>query len=85
MSAVRACLRETSPALERGGKKGKKMLSPQDIEDEFGITRRMLMSWRQMGIGPTFTNFGKRVFYERTAFEKFIAAGEVQTTGFIDR
>jgi hypothetical protein len=38
-----------------------------------------------MGMGPAYANFGKRVFYDRTTFEKFVAAGQVQTTGFIDR
>jgi hypothetical protein len=85
ISAVRAGLRETSPAPEKGGKRNKKMLSPKDIEDEYGITSRLLMYWRQMGMGPAYTNFGKRVFYDRATFEKFVAAGQVQTTGFIDR
>jgi hypothetical protein len=61
------------------------MLSPKDIEDEYGITSRMLMAWRQMGMGPAYTNFGKRVFYDRATFEKFVAAGQVQTTGCINR
>jgi hypothetical protein len=84
-SAVRASLRETPPPSERSGKRSRKMLSPKDIEEEFGITSRLLMHWRQMGLGPAYTNFGKRVFYDRAAFEKFVAAGQVQTTGFIDR
>jgi hypothetical protein len=84
ISAVRASLRETPPTPEKDGKKKKKMLSPKDIEDEYGIASRLLMYWRQMGMGPAYTNFGKRVFYDRATFEKFVAAGQVQTTGFID-
>jgi hypothetical protein len=83
-SAVRAGLQETPPEPERGGKKNRKMLSPKNIEDEYGITSRLLMHWRRMGMGPAYSNFGKRVFYDRAAFEKFVAAGQVQTTGFID-
>lgn len=88
-SAVRACLQDAPPAPDNGGgrsgRPNRKMLSPRDIEDEFGITRRMLMSWRRDGIGPAYTNFGKRVFYNRAAFEKFVTAGQIQTTGFIDQ
>ncbi len=86
-SAVRACLRDTPHSLENGGgrlgNRDKKMLSSRDIEEEYGITRRMLMEWRRAGIGPAYRNFGKKVFYERAAFEKFIAAGQIQTTGFV--
>jgi hypothetical protein len=42
-SAVRVGLREMPPAPERDGKKNKKMLSPKDIEDEYGIASRLLM------------------------------------------
>jgi hypothetical protein len=35
-------------------------------------------------MGPAYTNFGKRVFYDRAIFEKFVAAGQVQTTGCIN-
>lgn len=67
------------------GSKGKKMLSPQDIQQEYGINKRTLEHWRLQGIGPAYTNFGRRVFYDRSVFEKFIAAGNVQTTGWVDR
>ena len=65
--------------------RGKKMLSPRDIQQEYGINKRTLEHWRLQGIGPAYTNFGRRVFYERAVFEKFIAAGNVQTTGWVDR
>jgi hypothetical protein len=51
-SAVRSCLQETPPSPENGGgrvgRRNKKLLSSKDIEDEFGITSRLLMYWRQM-------------------------------------
>ena len=71
--------------VERPASKGKKMLSPRDIQQEYGINKRTLEHWRLQGIGPTYANFGRRVFYERAVFEKFIAAGNVQTTGWVDR
>jgi hypothetical protein len=61
----------------------KKMLSPKDIQDEFGIHWRSLLRWRNAGIGPAYTNIGRRVFYDRRTFEQFLAAGQVQTTGFV--
>ena len=62
----------------------KKLLTPKDIEREFGIHRKMLAYWRMDGIGPTYITFGRRIFYERTVFEKFIASGKIETTGYVD-
>lgn len=62
----------------------KKLLTPKDIEQEFGIHRKMLAYWRLEGIGPTYITFGRRIFYERTVFEEFIASGKIETTGFVD-
>ena len=87
-SAVRNSLRDApSIQAESGGlsrAKRRKLISPKEIEEEFGINRRMLQYWRQEGIGPAYTNFGRRVFYDRTNFEKFVASGQIQTTGKID-
>jgi len=69
----------------RTGARRRKLISPKEIEEEFGISRRMLQSWRQDGIGPAFTNFGRRVFYERTGFEMFVASGQIQTKGLVDQ
>ena len=44
---------------------GKKLLAPKDVEREFG---------------PVYTNFGRRVFYERAVLEEYIASGRVQTS-----
>ena len=78
-AAVRAALEDAPPIARK-----KKMLSPKDIQAEFGIHWRTLLRWRNAGIGPAYTNIGRRVFYERLVLEKFLAAGQVQTTGFVE-
>ena len=87
-SAVRASLRDFPSMQEAGGglsgAKRRKFISPKEIEEEFGINRRLLQDWRQAGIGPAYTNFGRRVFYDRVNFEKFAASGHIQTTGQVD-
>ena len=44
---------------------GKKLLAPKDVEREFGIHQKTLAYWHMEGVGPVYTNFGRRVFYER--------------------
>lgn len=63
----------------------KKLLTPKDIEKEFGIHRKMLAYWRMEGMGPTYITFGRRIFYDRTEFEEFVASGKIKTTGYVDR
>lgn len=88
-SAVRSILRDAPSIQEDGsgrtGAKRRKLISPKEIEEEFGINRRLLQLWRQEGIGPAYTNFGRKVFYDRVGFEKFVASGQIQTTGLIGR
>ncbi len=57
-----------------------KLLAPKDVEREFGIRQKTLAYWRQEGIGPAYTSFGRRVFYERTVLEEYIASGRIQTS-----
>ena len=59
---------------------GKKLLAPKDVEREFGIHQKTLAYWRMEGVGPAYTNFGRRVFYERAVLEEYIASGRVQTS-----
>lgn len=80
-SAVRSGLHD----MEQIGPKKKKMLAPKEIQQEYGIHRRILESWRLQGIGPAFTNIGRRVFYDRAVLEKFLAAGKIKTTGWVDQ
>lgn len=79
-AAVRTALRamEQQPVSPR-----KKLLSPKEIHLEYGINKRILEHWRLQGVGPSFTNIGRRVFYDRAAFENFIAAGNVKTAGCV--
>lgn len=62
------------------GLPGKKLLAPKDVEREFGIHQKTLAYWRTEGVGPAYTNFGRRVFYERAVLEEYIASGRVQTS-----
>lgn len=58
----------------------KKLLASKDVEKEFGIHQKTLAYWRMEGVGPAYTNFGRRVFYERAMLEEYITAGRVQTS-----
>ena len=58
----------------------KKLLAPKDVEREFGIHQKTLAYWRQESIGPAYTSFGRRVFYERAVLEEYIASGRIQTS-----
>lgn len=57
-----------------------KLLAPKDVEREFGIPQRTLAYWRQESVGPAYTSFGRRVFYERAVLEAYIASGRIQTS-----
>ena len=57
-----------------------KLLAPKDVEREFGIHQKTLAYWRLEGIGPAYTSFGRRVFYERAVLEEYIAAGRINTS-----
>lgn len=58
----------------------KRLLAPKDVEREFGIHQKTLAYWRLEGIGPAYTSFGRRVFYERAVLEEYITAGRIQTS-----
>lgn len=62
----------------------RRLLSPRDIEREYGIPKRTLTYWRMEGMGPPFSNCGKLVYYERDDLEKFIASTKIQTTGYVE-
>ena len=78
MEAVRAI--EEEKKTDGVSPQGKKLLAPKDVEREFGIHRKMLAEWRSEGIGPAYTTFGRRVFYERAVLEEYIASERVQTS-----
>lgn len=66
--------------IDDEGTSRKKLLAPKDVEREFGIHQKTLAYWRQESIGPAYTNFGRRVFYERAVLEEYIASGRIQTS-----
>lgn len=61
-----------------------KYLTCKNIESEFGISEKTLEYWRSQGIGPTYIQIGKRIYYERKIFEYFLKSCEVKTTGTVD-
>ncbi len=65
---------------DNGGTSGKKLLAPKEVEKEFGIHQKTLAYWRQESVGPAYTSFGRRVFYERAVLEEYIASGRIQTS-----
>lgn len=67
-------------AEDASGSPRKKLLAPKDVEREFGIPQRTLAYWRQESVGPAYTSFGRRVFYERAVLEAYIASGRIQTS-----
>ena len=56
----------------------KRLLSVKEIAEEFGIAKRTLEYWRQLGTGPEYTMVGGKVMYARIDFEKFVAEGRVR-------
>lgn len=79
--AIRAAA--CAKTVDSTGISGKKLLAPKDVEREFGIHQKTLAYWRMEGIGPTYTSFGRRVFYERSVLEEYIASGRIQTSNSI--
>ena len=75
--AVRLAGYEKTQIVSEG--QAKKLLAPKDVEREFGIHQKTLAYWRQECIGPAYTSFGRRVFYERAVLEEYIASGRIQT------
>lgn len=80
MKAVRAV--EEERKADDVAPQGKKLLSPKDIEHEFGIHRKMLAEWRSEGIGPAYTTFGRRILYERAVVENYIISKKIKTSGY---
>lgn len=86
IEAVRAAqgrAEKTPDEMSDTQKSTKKLLTPKEIETQFGIHRKMLAYWRMEGIGPTYITFGRRIFYERAVFEEFVLSGRIETTGYV--
>lgn len=76
--AVRAAVEREANNISESA--AQKLLAPKDVEREFGIRQKTLAYWRLEGIGPAYTSFGRRVFYERAVLEEYIASGRIQTS-----
>lgn len=77
-------IRAVSDALPKTAQpSGKRLLSPRDVEEEYGIPERTLERWRACGNGPPYTTpkSSRRIYYERHTLEAYLEAGRVQTTG----
>ena len=60
----------------------KRLLTTEEVEQEYGLKKRVLEKWRSDGSGPPYTTIGKKlVRYERPTLEAWIAEGRVKTTG----
>ena len=80
MEALRAV--EEERKADDVSPQGKRLLSPKDVEHEFGIHRKMLAEWRSEGIGPAYTTFGRRILYERAVVENYIISKRIKTSGY---
>ena len=78
--AVRSARIERTEFFGDISTQNKKLLAPKDVEREFGIHQKTLAYWRQESIGPAYTSFGRRVFYERAVLDEYIASGRIQTS-----
>jgi hypothetical protein len=45
---------------------------------ELGVATRTLRKWRQLGLGPAFTKFGKQIFYRDESRVSWLRSQEVQ-------
>ncbi|MDR2488667.1 MAG: hypothetical protein LBD42_04145 [Desulfovibrio sp.] len=81
VSALRTVLETSGDRPQQGQKvstpQRKKLLTPQMVEDEYGIQKRSLQLWRSAGTGPAYTMVGGRIFYERVRLDEYIASGRV--------
>lgn len=50
----------------------KKLLSPKEVEDLFGIKESTLAQWRWLRTGPDFFRLGRMIKYKTEEIEKFL-------------
>jgi hypothetical protein len=46
--------------------------------EQLGVAVRTLRKWRQQGLGPAFTKFGKQIFYRDESRSLWLRSQEVQ-------
>ncbi len=62
-------------------KKQNKLLSPEELKDEFGAGKRLQAQWRNQRLIP-FMKLGHRsIFYRRADVEKFLESRTMQAIG----
>ena len=49
-----------------------------DTAEQLGVAIRTLRKWRQLGLGPAFTKFGKQIFYRDESRASWMRTQEVQ-------
>jgi predicted DNA-binding transcriptional regulator AlpA len=55
------------------------LLTEIELSPLLRIKVKTLQQWRQLKRGPRFVRIGRRVFYQRSEIERFIAKNIVQT------
>jgi predicted DNA-binding transcriptional regulator AlpA len=59
----------------------KRLMTVEQVEEEYGLNKKNLERWRSAGEGPPYSKIGKRVFYQRAELEKFVEENRILTTG----
>jgi hypothetical protein len=54
-------------------------LTPQKIEETYGITKGTLATMRCRGFGPPYVKAGRSISYNRSEFEDFIKTHRIRT------
>ncbi|MFY9835115.1 MAG: hypothetical protein WAK55_01340 [Xanthobacteraceae bacterium] len=49
-----------------------------DTAEQLGVAIRTLRKWRQLGLGPAFTKFGKQIFYRDESRVSWLRSQEAQ-------
>jgi hypothetical protein len=49
-----------------------------ETAEQLGVAVRTLRKWRQLGLGPAFTKFGKQIFYRDEARSSWLHSQEQQ-------
>ena len=55
-----------------------RLLTPQDLEREYGISTKTLANWRSQGKGPAYFKLGNAVRYRGGEVSKWIAGSKVK-------
>jgi transposase-like protein len=53
-------------------------LAESEMAEQLGVAVRTLRKWRQQGLGPAFTKFGKQVHYRDASRDAWLRRQEVE-------